>query len=99
MVRIQDAKLTKLREVLDDVVKSKLLTAEEGEELGLLGGSIVELLDRVSKKNKKGSVSRTYPSKLRRFAVTVHYYSLQAYECARVVSACVASPKNNLGLV
>lgn len=83
VARDQTSKLLKLREVLDDVVKNKLISAEVGEKLGLIGMPCAELLEQLFKKTQKEPLPKEYPPRLRSFAVTVHYYSPRAYEFVR----------------
>lgn len=60
----QNERINKLLGIIDETVEMRLLTAEQAEGIGPLGRSIVELLDRFTKKLEQGTIPREYPAEL-----------------------------------
>ena len=76
--KIQKRLLT-LKDVLKNVQKRNLLTAEDSDILQHLDAGTQDLIKRDIRKRKNLPVSRLYKPSLRQFALSLHYYSPKAY--------------------
>ena len=73
-------KIKCLKSVLKDVEKKGLLDTETTVLLENSVGCCQELINRRSSKQKNEKISKTYPLKLKAFALTLHFLSPKAYD-------------------
>lgn len=69
--------------IIKSLRENSALGAEELQILKDIGGANSKILHRQLRKNRGKSVNRQFDSRLKSFALTLHYYSPRAYEYVR----------------
>ena len=99
-VRYQTAKISKLGELLHvhELEEKQLI---EGDTANLLAqsfsGTILDIFKHEQVSCSRSTYGRRYPEAIKQFALTLHYYSPQAYEyCKTITFPNVSSLRNYL---
>lgn len=88
-------KVARLEDILQSLDEKALINKEEKMVLERIGVEEAELLKRQIKKSKSGKLSREkYSPELRCFALTLNFYSPQAYKYVRkTFETCLPAPR------
>lgn len=96
----QEKRIAQLNTVLKELKQKSLLADEHADILKTIGKSNIHLLKRLTakskiSKNKKKFLSKEYSPELRKFALSLHYYSPKAYNYVRThFNSCLPHPKS-----
>lgn len=82
-IRRKESRIITLEAILNSLKKNNMLGTEELQILQDIGGSNSKILERQLLKNRGKPVNKQFDSRLRSFALTLHYYSPRAYEYVR----------------
>ncbi|XP_072758714.1 uncharacterized protein [Anoplolepis gracilipes] len=97
----QQKRIAQLNTILKELKQKSLLTDEHADLLKTIGECNISLFKRfIANSNilinkKKPNFSKEYPPEIRKFALTLHYYSPKAYNYVRKhFNACLLHPKS-----
>lgn len=87
-------RVTKLKDILGSLKEKRLLDVQQLDILQNIGMFNKQLLQRQASKINKTSMHKQYEPELRVFALTLHFYSPQAYAFVRKkFNTCLPHPK------
>lgn len=92
----QEKRIVTLNTILKDLKQKSLLADEHADILETIGKCNVHLFKRLTaKSSNKSKVLKEYSPELRKFALTLHYYSPKAYTYVRNhFNLCLPHPKS-----
>lgn len=79
LIKRRDKKIQNLQQLIDDLKAKRLLSEEAEKELQSFGELPDEILREWNKNYRRIPSGRRYSENFKKFAVTLHYYSPQAY--------------------
>lgn len=92
--RRKDQQISQMQQIISELKKKNFVSCEELQVLDDLGKCNADLLKRQYCKSEKKTLPRQYSPELRRFAITLHYYSPRAYSYVRQkFDTCLPHPK------
>lgn len=95
-IKRKDKKISSLQAMLNTLQDKNFLSKTEFDNLNDIIGSqkCTDLLTRIILKSKNNKVMKTYPVELKKFALTLYFYSPKAYDYVRnKMKNCLPHPR------
>lgn len=96
-VRRQCKKIASMKLVINSLKKNNLVNYDTSELLSDMFGKHKDMLCRFVKKNQGKKLKKMYNPEIRRFAITLHFYSAKAYNYVREEFITVLPHPRTLG--